>query len=68
MPLALLLLGAAPLLAQPTAPPKANDTTTPLHLLKPDYPVPYGQARAEEVKQVLDRVYGQRRHARGAGR
>jgi rhamnogalacturonyl hydrolase YesR len=51
-----LLLGAAPLLAQ-TTPPKTNDTTTPLHLLKPDYPIPYGQVKAEEVKQVLDRVY-----------
>ncbi|WP_426060868.1 glycoside hydrolase family 88/105 protein [Hymenobacter sp. B1770] len=51
-----LLLGAAPLLAQTTS-PKTNDTTTPLHLLKPDYPVPYGQVKTEEVKQVLDRVY-----------
>jgi rhamnogalacturonyl hydrolase YesR len=56
LPLALLLLAAAPLAAQ-TTPPKTNDTTTPLHLLKPDYPVPYGQTKAEDVKQVLDRVY-----------
>ena len=56
LPLALLLLAAAPLAAQ-TTPPKANDTTTPLHLLQPDYPVPYGQTKAEDVKQVLDRVY-----------
>ena len=55
--LPLSLLAAAPLLAQPAAPPKANDTTTRLHLLKPDYPVPYGQTKAEDVRQVIDRVY-----------
>lgn len=37
--------------------PKANDSTTPLHLLKPNYPVPYGQPRVEEVTAVLNRVY-----------
>jgi rhamnogalacturonyl hydrolase YesR len=51
-----LLLNAAPALAQ-TTPAKANDTTTPLHLLQPDYPVPYGKTKPEEVKQVVDRVY-----------
>ncbi|OUJ72282.1 glycoside hydrolase family 88/105 protein [Hymenobacter crusticola] len=54
--LGLLLLGSVAASAQ-TAPPKANDTTTPLHLLQPDYPVPYGKTKPEEVKQVLDRVY-----------
>lgn len=54
LPALLLLLAAAPLHAQTT---KTNDTTTPLHLLKPDYPVPYGQVKAEDVKRVLDRVY-----------
>ncbi|WP_338869670.1 glycoside hydrolase family 88 protein [Spirosoma sp. SC4-14] len=38
-------------------PPKANDSTTPLHLLQPDYPVPYGQPRIAEVTNVLRRVY-----------
>ncbi|WP_324678438.1 glycoside hydrolase family 88 protein [Hymenobacter sp. GOD-10R] len=51
-----LLLGATTAVAQ-TNPPKANDTTTPLHLLQPDYPVPYGKTKPEDVKQVLDRVY-----------
>lgn len=59
--LGLTLLANTSLLAQKaptkTAPAKANDTTTPLHLLQPDYPVPYGKTKAEEVKQVLDRVY-----------
>jgi unsaturated rhamnogalacturonyl hydrolase len=38
-------------------PPKANDSTTPLHLLKPDYPVPYGQPNPAEVMAVLNRVF-----------
>lgn len=39
-------------------PPKANDSTTPLHLLKPDYPVPYGQPSVADVTKVLSRVHG----------
>ncbi|MBO0359145.1 glycoside hydrolase family 88 protein [Hymenobacter sp. BT186] len=54
--LGLALAATTPLLAQKT-PAKTNDTTTPLHLLQPDYPVPYGKTKPEEVKQVLDRVY-----------
>ena len=34
-----------------------TDANTPLHLLKPDYPTPYGAPEIAEVKQVLDRVY-----------
>ncbi|AVR45616.1 family 88 glycosyl hydrolase [Christiangramia fulva] len=34
-----------------------NDATTPLHLLKPNYPVPYKAPEIAEVKAVLDRVY-----------
>lgn len=33
-----------------------TDTTTPLHLLKPDYPIPYGIPKPDEIKQTLDRV------------
>src|SRR4030095_2065579 len=36
---------------------KANDVTTPLHALQPDYPVPYGAPKIEMVKAVLDRLY-----------
>jgi hypothetical protein len=36
---------------------QTNDVTTPLHLLKPDYPTPYGAPEKEDVKAVLDRVY-----------
>lgn len=36
---------------------KTNDVTTPLHLMKPDYPVPYGAPSKENVKADLDRVF-----------
>ncbi|PMD98173.1 family 88 glycosyl hydrolase [Siphonobacter sp. BAB-5405] len=36
---------------------RATDADTPLHLLQPDYPVPYGKVSAEAATQVLDRVY-----------
>ena len=36
---------------------KANDVTTPLHALQPDYPVPYGAPKPAAVKSVLDRVF-----------
>jgi hypothetical protein len=35
---------------------KSNDVTTPLHLMKPDYPIPYGVPSKENVKAVLDKV------------
>lgn len=34
-----------------------NDVTTPLHLMQPEYPTPYGAQSIEEVTAVLDRVY-----------
>ncbi|MFT3746553.1 MAG: glycoside hydrolase family 88 protein [Pyrinomonadaceae bacterium] len=34
-----------------------TDATTPLHLLKPDYPIPYGIPKNEDVTAVLARVY-----------
>ncbi|MDT0688923.1 glycoside hydrolase family 88 protein [Salegentibacter sp. F188] len=34
-----------------------NDANTPLHLLKPEYPTPYGTPDIAEVEEVLDRVY-----------
>ncbi|RYZ27956.1 MAG: glycoside hydrolase family 88 protein [Chitinophagaceae bacterium] len=36
---------------------KANDVTTPLHLLQPAYYIPYGAPKAETVKATLDRVF-----------
>ncbi len=35
----------------------ANDSNTPLHLLKPDYPIPYGIPKTEEIKIVLDKIH-----------
>ncbi len=46
------MICAHPVLAQ-----KANDVTTPLHAMQPDYPVPYGVPDAGKVKSVLDRIY-----------
>lgn len=34
-----------------------TDATTPLHLLKPDYPIPYGIPKQEEVTAVLNRIH-----------
>jgi rhamnogalacturonyl hydrolase YesR len=36
---------------------KGNDVTAPLHLMKPDYPVPYVVPSAASVKSVLDKVF-----------
>jgi unsaturated rhamnogalacturonyl hydrolase len=36
---------------------KANDVTTPLHLLKPDYKTPYGAPTIDNVTGVLNKVY-----------
>ena len=35
---------------------KATDSNTPLHLLKPDYPVPYGKVEIENVTKILVRI------------
>ena len=47
------------LLAQPAAfaQQPATDATTPLHQLRPDYPVPYGIPRAEEIARLLKLVH-----------
>ena len=34
-----------------------NDSNTPLHLLKPNYPIPYGIPKIEEIKTILDRIH-----------
>ncbi len=36
---------------------KGNDATTPLHLLKPDYTIPYGETTPAKIKNTLDKVY-----------
>ncbi len=34
-----------------------NDVNTPLHLLQPDYPVPYGVPKKEDIKATIDKVF-----------
>lgn len=51
-----LLLFPVVLLAQRNV-TNANDSNTPLHLLQPDYPVPYGIPKVEGIKPVLDRIH-----------
>lgn len=36
---------------------QTNDATTPLHLMRSDYPTPYVIPQKENIKVVLDRVY-----------
>lgn len=55
----ILLLSAglsSPLMCQ-TTPAKVNDTNTPLHLLPPDYQVPYGPQKTEDITEALNRIY-----------
>lgn len=35
---------------------KTTDANTPLYLMKPDYPMPYGPAKVEDIKTVLSQV------------
>lgn len=36
---------------------KVTDSSTPLHLLQPDYETPYGTPDVKGIKEVLDRVF-----------
>ena len=36
--------------------PVQNDSNTPLHLLQPDYVIPYGVPTKEDIKADLDRI------------
>jgi unsaturated rhamnogalacturonyl hydrolase len=54
---AFLLIFCQNLLAQRNE-TKANDSNTPLHLLQPDYPTPYGKPSVESVTAVLSRIHG----------
>jgi rhamnogalacturonyl hydrolase YesR len=51
-----LLLTTYSTYAQTTS-KKATDTNAPLHAMQPDYPIPYGMPKQEEIKQVLDKIY-----------
>lgn len=57
--LALAVVSFAPASAQaPSTQAPATDANTPLHLLKPDYPIPYGPSTVEKIGEVLARVRG----------
>jgi len=36
---------------------RVNDSTSPIHLMKPDYETPYGKPEVKSITEVLDRVY-----------
>lgn len=47
---------AVPAAAQPAE--RKTDVNTPLHLLQPDYDVPYGKTKIEDIYAVLSRMLG----------
>lgn len=53
----LLLCLVLPCIAGAQTASKANDVNTPLHLLRPDYPVPYGVPVKDSILKVLNRIY-----------
>ena len=53
----LLVLLSASCTNQKEKEEEVNDMTTPLHLLKPDYKIPYGEINKEDVKAALDRIF-----------
>ncbi len=55
--LALLALASCSPKDKETPEQEINDSTTPLHLLQPDYKTPYGQLSPDSVKADIDRVF-----------
>ncbi|MBL7738622.1 MAG: glycoside hydrolase family 88 protein [Chitinophagaceae bacterium] len=55
--LSLLILCLGFTTALQAQPKTGNDVTTPLHAMKPDYPVPYEPMSKENIKKVLDKVF-----------
>lgn len=54
----LLLLSSFSLIFAQKNVTKSNDSNTPLHLITPDYPVPYGILKTEEIINVLNQIHG----------
>ncbi|MDE6628223.1 MAG: glycoside hydrolase family 88 protein [Muribaculaceae bacterium] len=54
---ALALAGCSADKTAKSAEDEINDSTSPLHLLQPDYVTPYGQITSDSVKAVVDRVF-----------
>jgi rhamnogalacturonyl hydrolase YesR len=44
-------------ISQQTTQQKITDSNTALHALQPDYPVPYGPQKAEDITAVLNRLF-----------
>lgn len=55
--LAIVALGACSNPKQESGEVEINDSTTPLHLLQPDYKTPYGKLSPDSVKADIDRVF-----------
>jgi unsaturated rhamnogalacturonyl hydrolase len=55
--LILLMVSAIPALAQQTTQLKVTDSNTALHAMQPDYKIPYGPSKTEDIIAVIDRVY-----------
>jgi len=53
----IILLASTAIQTRAQVPVKGNDTTVPLHALPPDYKIPYGTTKPEDIKKVLDRVF-----------
>ncbi|HEY5469157.1 MAG TPA: glycoside hydrolase family 88 protein [Bacteroidales bacterium] len=53
----LLVAGISLKALSQVTPAKVNDSNTALHLLPPDYAVPYGPMKAEDITSVLNRIY-----------
>ncbi len=52
----LLVVSLVNLASAQTGAAKQTDANTPLHALAPEYPVPYGAVKAEQIVDVLNRV------------
>ena len=55
---ALLAIAAACTMPSGEQKEEVNDSNTPLHLLTPEYKVPYGELSADTLKAAIDRIYG----------
>lgn len=53
--LTIVALGACSNPKQESGEVEINDSTTPLHLLQPDYKTPYGKLSPDSVKADIDR-------------
>ena len=49
----LLLAALPPMIGAQTGAPRQNDTNTALHLLNPEYPVPYGPMKPAQITGLL---------------